>query len=490
MGIPDGLFVYHRILIGVPITGPSRNRFSPKVRCMKHLRHKTFSMWAACAILLIVGDRSRSAEGSASAARPNMLIILVDDLGYGDLTSYGAKDLHTPHIDALIARGMRFDNFYANCPVCSPTRAALLTGRYPELVGVPGVIRTHADNSWGYLSAKAVLLPSLLKPSGYTTAIIGKWHLGLESPNIPNDRGFDFFHGFLGDMMDDYYTHRRHNINYMRKNREVIDPAGHATDLFTKWAVDYLQRQRPGRPFCLYLPYNAPHSPIQPPADWLAKVRKRQPNISLKRAKLVALIEHLDDGIGRVLAALKRTKLDRNTIVVFTSDNGGQLSVGANNGPLRDGKQSVYEGGLKVPAGVVWPGHIRPASRTHRRAMTMDILPTLLAAAGIQSPDHIDGVSFLPTLRGKSQSPLRSDWFFHRREGGLRYGGKTIEAVIRGDWKLLQNSPFAPLELYNLKADPLEQHNLVGRNKKVYRDLAAALRRQIQRGGRVPWQRP
>ena len=459
---------------------------------MTPLRSPLLSTLAVLAILLTAGNRCLPSETAdrEPAGLPNMLIILVDDLGYGDLTSYGAKDLRTPHIDALIARGMRFDSFYANCPVCSPTRAALLTGRYPELVGVPGVIRTRADNSWGYLSPRAALLPNLVKPLGYTTAIIGKWHLGLEAPNIPNDRGFDFFQGFLGDMMDDYYTHRRHDINYMRKNRQEIDPTGHATDLFTRWAVDYIRRQRPGRPFCLYLPYNAPHSPIQPPADWLDMVRKREPNISPKRAKLVALIEHLDQGIGQVLDALKQSGLERNTIVVFTSDNGGQLSVGANNGPLRDGKQSVYEGGLKVPAGVVWPGHIKPGSRTRRRAMTMDILPTLLEAIGSKTPGGIDGVSFLPTLRGEPQPSLRADWFFHRREGGLRYGGKTIEAVIRGDWKLLQNSPFAAQELYNLKADPREQHNLIGKNKKVYRDLAAALRRQIQRGGRVPWQRP
>ena len=138
-----------------------------------------------------------------AAEKPNILLILVDDLGYGDLSSYGAEDLQTPHVDAIVRDGMRFDEFYANCPVCSPTRAALLTGRYQELVGVPGVIRTHAENSWGHLTADATLLPAALKKAGYATAIIGKWHLGLDKPNRPNDRGFDHFHGYLGDMMDD-----------------------------------------------------------------------------------------------------------------------------------------------------------------------------------------------------------------------------------------------------------------------------------------------
>ena len=141
---------------------------------------------------------------AAESPQPNLVVILADDLGYGDLSCYGATDLKTPHVDQLVSRGMRLDNFYANCPVCSPTRASLLTGRYPELVGVPGVIRTHLDNSWGKLASSAVLLPQLLGPAGYHTAIVGKWHLGLESPDQPLDRGFDHFHGFLGDMMDDY----------------------------------------------------------------------------------------------------------------------------------------------------------------------------------------------------------------------------------------------------------------------------------------------
>ena len=429
-----------------------------------------------------------AAAQPANTQRPNMLVILVDDLGYGDLSCYGAKDLRSPNIDQLIARGMRFDNFYANCCVCSPTRAALLTGRYQELVGVPGVIRTHAENSWGYLSPDAVLLPQLLGQAGYATAIIGKWHLGLESPNTPTERGFDFFHGFLGDMMDDYYTHLRHGNNYMRHNGETIQPQGHATDLFSEWACDYLRQQAADRPFFLYLAYNAPHTPIQPPEDWLKRVIQREPGIDAKRAKLVALIEHLDSGVGRVMKTLTETGLAKNTIVVFSSDNGGQLSVGANNGPLRDGKQSMYEGGLKVCTGVVWPGRIVPGSRTDRIAITMDLYPTLAEAAGVKISHEIDGRSILPTLLGQSQPSFERPLFFTRREGGARYQGKTIDAVLRGNWKLLQNSPFAPLELYDLQKDPLEQTDLATRAPKVFRELSALLRRQIQRGGAVPWQ--
>jgi len=202
-------------------------------------------------------------------------------LGYGDLSSYGATDLKSPNIDRLMDESLRFDQFYANCTVCSPTRAALLSGRYPDLVGVPGVIRQNLDNNWGFFDPNAITLPDMLNQADYHTAIIGKWHLGLDSPNLPNERGFDFFHGFLGDMMDDYYNHRRHGINYMRLGEKEIDPKGHATDLFTAWACDYIEsRKNEKQPFFLYLAYNAPHTPIQASQEYLDRfpelVRKAQ----------------------------------------------------------------------------------------------------------------------------------------------------------------------------------------------------------------------
>lgn len=451
---------------------------------------------AAVGWLFLACLAASSAQPVWAADRPNILVILADDLGYGDLSSYGAKDLQSPHVDALMLRGMRFDQFYANCPVCSPTRASLLTGCYPELVGVPGVIRTHPENSWGYLDPRVTTLPQRLKAAGYATAIIGKWHLGLEAPNLPNQRGFDFFHGFLGDMMDDYYHHRRHNQNYMRRNDQVIQPTGHATDLFREWTIDYLRsRQGQSEPFFLYLAFNAPHTPIQPPEEWFKKVRQRQPELSQQRAKLVALIEHMDDAIGQILRTVDELGMTRNTLVVFTSDNGGQLNVGANNGSWRDGKQSMYEGGLRVPGCVVWPGRIAAGSATQEPVLTMDLFPTLCDAIGIspQVPDAkrlLDGRSFWPLLQQQVRTlPIRP-LFYHRREGGQRYEGLTIQAVREGDWKLLQNSPFEPLELYNLAQDPGETHDLRSEQVAQYRRLSALLRKQIQRGGAVPWQRP
>jgi arylsulfatase A-like enzyme len=359
-------------------------------------------------------------------------------------------------------------------------------------VGVPGVIREEEpDNSWGYLSASATLLPQVLKKAGYHNAIIGKWHLGISSPNTPTERGFDVFRGFLGDMMDDYWTHLRHGQNFMRDGKKEVHPDGHATDVFTKWACDYLtERASAASPFFLDLAYTAPHDPIQPPPEWLEKVKQRESGIDEKRAKIVALIEHLDDGIGKVLARLNELKLSENTLVIFTSDNGGLLSSGANNGPWRSGKTHMYEGGLRVPCAARWPGHIKAGSSTERQAMSMDIFATACEAAGETPPESIDAITFLPTLLGQPQPDLARNHYFVRREGGLQYGGKTIDAMIRGDWKLLQDSPFAAQELYNLKDDPYETTDRASKEKKIFTELSALMRREGQRGGAVGWQQP
>lgn len=429
---------------------------------------------------------------SAAAPRPNILIILADDLGRGDYGAADSPDLQTPHLDRLAREGLTFQNWFANSPVCSPTRAALLTGCYPDRVGVPGVIRveTPAD-SWGFLQPGIPTLPQALAAGGYHSALIGKWHLGTHSPNTPTERGFDFFHGFLGDMMDDYWTHQRHGLNWMRRNQEVIAPEGHATDLFTAWACQYLEdRARASGPFFLYLAYNAPHSPIQPPPAWLAQVQQRHPELSPARAQLAALIEHLDHGVGQVLETLERCRLAENTLVVFTSDNGGQRNLAAHNGPWRGGKGEVYEGGLRVPGLARWPGKIAPNTATDRLTLTLDLFPTACAAAAVPVPAGIDGRSFLPTLEGRAEADAPRDLYFVRREGGPAFGGKTIEALRRGDWKLLQNSPYAPSELYNLRRDPGETTNLADEEPEIRRQLQQALSLHLQRGGQVPWQSP
>ena len=422
----------------------------------------------------------------------------MDDLGYGDLSCYGAPDLKTPHIDALFEEGIRFDQFYANCPVCSPSRAAILTGLYPDKAGVPGVIRTplpDAVPNWGKLREDTPFLPELLGDAGYHTAAIGKWHLGLEEPDRPSDRGFDLFHGFLGDMMDDYYEHLRHGKHYMRRNLEPIHPEGHATDLFSDWAIDYLRErtseENREEPFFLYLAYNAPHTPIQPPQDWLAKVREREEGIEEKRAKLVALIEHMDHGIGRVIEALKESGAYENTVTVFTSDNGGQVNVGGRNAPFRGGKQEMWEGGIRVGTCVVWPDRIKPGQvNGDLVSLGMDFYPTLADLAGAKIVHEIDGRSFAPLLRGEPFQDSPRDLFWVRLEGNQKYGGIPYHAVRQGDWKLLRNTGFEPYQMFNLADDPGEE-NPIDRQKapRKYNELFHALLRHINHAGKVPWQR-
>ena len=420
--------------------------------------------------------------------KPNIVLILVDDLGYGDLACYGADDMKTPQLDKLMSRGMRFDQFYANCTVCSPTRASLLTGRYPDLVGVPGVIRQWKQDSWGYLAPDAPTLPGLLRQSGYYTGMVGKWHLGFESPNVPNDRGFDFFHGFLGDMMDDYYTHLRGNKNWMRRNRETIKAKGHATDVFTNWSIDFIKDQSgKNRPFFLYLAYNAPHFPIQPPQSWLEKVRAREPNLPEKRAANVAFIEHLDDGIGKVIQAIQDAGIENDTIVIFTSDNGGSIRHAQSNGKLRGGKQDHWEGGIRVPACVVWPGKV-PERTSNVIGMTMDFLPTLCEIAGAKVSSTIEGRSLADVWLQDSDGDPDRTLIWVRREGNRNYQGRAYYAIRKGPWKLHQSSPFEPMQLSNLDSDPYEK-NPKPAEGKIAKELQAELMKHLQRAGRVPWQK-
>lgn len=421
---------------------------------------------------------------------PNILLILADDHGYGDLSVHTGPSIQTPNLDRIAAGGTRFTRFYANSSVCSPSRASLMTGRFPDRVGVPGVIRTHAQNNWGYFRQDAVTLPSMLKRKDYDTALIGKWHLGLETENHPCRRGFDHFHGFLGDMMDDYYTHLRHDNNYMRRDFDTIVPRGHATELFTEWSVEFLRAQaRSSSPFFLYLAYNAPHTPIQPPDAWVARVREREPDISPQRAKYIALVEHMDAGIGRVLDTLEETGQLSNTLVIYTSDNGGDMKVGAHNGQLRGQKGDMYEGGIRVPACAMWPGHIPEGHVTDQVAMLMDVFPTACEVAGVPLTHEIEGRSIWQTLQGEQQDFSERVLYWLRREGSQRFLGQCQRAVRLGDIKLLHNSPFEPLELYNLTADSLETTNVAQTEAELFREMSGLFQAEIQKAGSVPWQR-
>lgn len=446
--------------------------------------------WLLALPLFLFGFSMEYAIGS-QGKQPNVLLIIVDDLGFADLGCLGSEDLNTPHIDRLFDQSLKLNRLYANCPVCSPTRASVLTGCYPDRVGVPGVIRTHPENSWGNFAPIAKTLPEQLREEGYLTKGIGKWHLGLTEEDHPLKHGFDHFHGFLGDMMDDYYHHRRHGQNYMVKDRAEIDPEGHATDLFSQWASDWIASRKSetgDQPWFLYLAYNAPHTPIQPPSDWLSKVENRSPELTKSRAKLVALIEHMDDGIGSVLRSLEENSNGRETIVIFTSDNGGQVNVGANNGPLRDGKQSMYEGGLRIPGCIKVPGITVPGSASDAVCTTADFYPTVMDALDLATDKHLDGISLTPIFENLNHSWHDREIYFVRREGGSRYAGLSIEAVLRGDLKLVHNLPTGDFELFDLKSDPYETRDLAMDRPK---DLSMMIRRlqfHLQRGGKKPWQ--
>lgn len=421
---------------------------------------------------------------------PNVLLIMVDDLGYGDLSCMGAKDLKSPNIDKIANEGIKLTSFYANSPVCSPSRASLLTGMYPDIAGVPGVIRQSEDNSHGFLRTDVSLISDEFKKAGYHTALIGKWHLGLESPNIPNERGFDLFKGFLGDRMDDYYTHSRMGKNWMRHNQEVIKPKGHATDVFTNWTMDYLNaRKNEKEPFFLYLAYNAPHYPIQPPKEYLDKVIAREKGIQENRAKNVAFVEHLDAAIGKVMNTLEKSGMKENTIVIFTSDNGGSLKYAQSNGELRGGKQDMYEGGIRVPFLMSWPNIVEENRVSESPMMLMDIFPTLFDMVGLPMDGNRNGRSqktFILETTTETEMPF-SIWV--RREGGSRYGGLIYYAARKGNYKLVQNTPYEPLKFFDIVNDPLEKTELYMEQSEIAEELRYLLQKHIINSGSIPWQK-
>lgn len=451
--------------------------------------------------LLLLGIGLLASSPLLLAAAPNVVVILADDQGLHDVSYNGRDDIHTPHIDRLAREGVVMAEAYANSSVCSPTRASLLTGRYNNYTGVQGVIRDVPVSTWGYWNPDCRSLVRQFQERGYATGMVGKWHLGLESENHPLRRGFDFYRGFLGDMMDDYYTHLRRGHNFMRDGNNVIEPEGHATDLFSDWAVEFVESHAANNaPFFLYLAYNAPHNPIQPPEERVDKVIAREPGITLKRARYVALVEHMDAGIGRVLAALSRAGVYRDTLIVYSSDNGGHLVHGAHNGPYREDKGTMYEGGLRVPTVFSWPARIPAGSRSGQLFMSMDILPTVLDLAGA-APEvsGIEGESFADQVLGLAPRERRHPMIFSRREGRQVFGGKQSFAVRQGGFKLLQSRPFTQLELYDVENDPLETRNLLADQdalrsdadlRETYRLLHEAMAAFHLESGRYPYQPP
>ncbi len=440
------------------------------------------SLLVACA-----GAGADETEGPES--RPSFLLIVADDLGYGDLGCYDptgrSTRASTPHLDRLAAGGMRFTDFHSNGSMCTPTRAALLTGRYQNRLGrdFEGPLSARGDQHLG-LPLEAVTIAEALKRAGYATAMYGKWHLGFRAPFLPTRQGFDEFRGLVsGD--GDHHSHINRSGDEDWWRGEKIDmERGYTTDLLTRHAVDFVERHR-DRPFFVYVAHLAIHFPWQGPGESAHRVRGRDywnptklgPHGEGEVGPVVrAMIESLDRSVGRLVAALRRLGLDRRTLVFFTSDNGGYLSYGgrfrgeiSSNGPLRGQKGTLFEGGIRVPAIASWPGRIEPGSVSRETAMTMDLMPTFLELAGV-APDRdgavkLDGASLAGHLLRREPLPARTLFW---RDGDER-------AVRRGSWKLVSRQ--SETLLFDLDTDRGETRDRSGEKPALVEALRADLER-------------
>lgn len=406
---------------------------------------------------------------AADAPKPNIVFFLVDDLGYADVGFNGSKDIHTPNIDKLAHEGTILTSHYVQ-PVCSPTRSALMTGRYPTHTGVYTIVRPHAK--WG-LPLEERTLANALKDAGYETALTGKWHLGeFEPAYTPNARGFDHQYGHYFGMID-YFTHIRSDFPDWYRNGKEVKEEGYSTHLITSEACRIIAGKNKSKPLFLYVPFNGVHSPYQVPESYLQPYAQLQGN----RRSLAGMMAAVDEAIGKITAALDSAGLRENTLIIFSSDNGGPNPVKiSDNGPLRAGKGTIYEGGVRVCAFANWPGHI-PSGVTNKEPMhAIDWFPTLVKLVGgsLEQKLPLDGRDVWPMLTQGAKSP---------HDTILCVQSPTRAAVCMGDWKLLLNasgqdseesSDDAPrkgknkntakgetMELYNLATDLGETSDLV-----------------------------
>lgn len=414
-----------------------------------------------------------AATTQAASRPPNIVFFLSDDMGYGDLGCYGSREIRTPHIDRLARQGVRFTSAYANGPVCTPTRTAFLTGRYQQRFG-PALEWAFgpANNRTAGLRPEDSVLPRALRPLGYKSACIGKWHLGWSPQFRPPAHGFDESFGILLGNAD-MYSHKYHDgSDDLWENGEPVRREGYLTELIAEKAVSFVERHA-GSPFFLYVPFNAVHWPFQPPGH-PDSIRTPQNWRDGERAGYVRMTEAMDTAVGRVMNALAGKGLDRDTLVIFTNDNGGERL--SDSGPLFHVKGTVFEGGIRVPAIARWPGMIPAGRATAQQAITMDFTATILAAAGAAPPPGVtlDGENLMPVLSGRA--PVRERSFFWR----VRQPGRNQLAARRGRWKYIDdntgNRGFPEL-LFDVEADPGERRNLYYR----YQDIARSLREEALR---------
>jgi arylsulfatase A len=419
---------------------------------------------ALCAwTLAILSGSAPAGQGATESARPDVVLIVLDDLGYGDFGCYGCSDIRTPNVDRLARQGIRLTDFYANGPVCTPTRAALMSGRYQQRVGLEWAI-SPGQREPG-LAVEDSTLARVLKRDGYATALFGKWHLGYRREFGPLAHGFDEFFGLLSADID-HYSHREINGEPdLYEGDRPVERKGYMTDLITERAVAFVEKHA-GESFFLEVAYNAVHWPFQPP-DRPDDVRDIKTWYKGTRRDYAQMLERVDDGVGAIIGALEKRGLTDRTLVILTNDNGGeQLSRGT---PLRGNKGILLEGGIRVPCIFRWPGRLPAGKVSANPAITMDLTATILSAAGAKPPEgrKLDGIDLTPVLDGSKPAPGRTLFW---RIGGAR--GEQL-AARNGKWKYIRYEKGELL--FDLDADLGERRDL----SKRYPETVAELRKEV-----------
>lgn len=400
----------------------------------------------------------------SASEKPHVVIFLADDLGWKDVGFHGSE-IETPNLDRLAREGLELDRFYVQA-VCSPTRGALMSGKYPFNLGLQvDVIRPW--DAYG-LNLEEKTLPQYFKEAGYATAIVGKWHLGLSRKAfLPQNRGFDHQYGhYLG--MIDYFTHDRLGGIDWHRNGNMPREKGYTTDLMGDEAVRIIEQHNPDQPLFLYVPFNAPHTPLQAPDEYVNKYAHIEDG---NRRIFAGMVDAMDVAIGRVIDALEKRGMRDDTLAMFTSDNGGRIRFGASNGKLRGGKKELFEGGIRVPTVIHWPGQLEGGTKVTEVIHIVDILPTLVGILG-ENIAGVDGMNILPVLKGAKQS---------RKEVPLHIA-PTRAALLDGNWKLVISAE-EPVEgvssmlvhLFDIEADPYEKTDLKDRHPAVLNRMMAKI---------------
>jgi len=418
---------------------------------------KTFGSAAAscCALSVLPGCASAGRVAGTERKRPNVILIMTDDQGWGDIRSHGNDKIDTPVMDNLADSGARFERFFVS-PVCAPTRASLLTGRYHLRTGTHGVTRGREN-----MRSEEVTIAETLKQAGYATGCFGKWHNGAHYPHNPNGKGFDEFLGFCCGHWNNYFN------TTLERNGRPTRTKGYITDVLTDAAIQFIEDNKE-RPFFCYVPYNAPHSPFQVPDRYFDKYKKRA--LDDKLACIYGMCENLDDNIGRILKCLDELKLSDNTIVLFLTDNGPNSE--RYNGDMKGRKGSVHEGGIRVPLFIRWPGHIKPGSNVTQIAAHIDVFATIVELCGVPMRDTLgqDGVSLVPLLKGKSANWPDRMLFTFRCPGGQI--SRITGSVRTQRWRAVKGRN--RWELYDMVSDPGQKKNVSKEYPAIVEKLSSA----------------